>query len=203
MTRNIETSAFDLTKKTLSLLIETLSVLQNKFRVRLTEIKNNLLIGRGVTIIGLSNLNIGKKVTIAHGAILDCGGQSWCNYKGGIKIGSNSYIGYNSVLIGGEEIKIGEKVLISPGTVITTQGHFFQDTRKFIKEQPTQFGKIIIEDDVWVGSNCCILPGVTIGKGSVIGAGAVVNRDIPSYSIAVGIPAKVIKTRGKCDEIKE
>ena len=56
-------------------------------------------------------------------------------------------------------------------------------------------GSVTVEDDVWIGSNCVILPGVTIGCGSVIGAGAVVTKDIPPYSIAVGVPAKVLKQR--------
>ena len=56
-------------------------------------------------------------------------------------------------------------------------------------------GRIIIEEDVWIGSNCNILPNVLIGKGSIIGAGSVVTKNIPEYSIAAGVPAKVIKSR--------
>nr|WP_143033346.1 DapH/DapD/GlmU-related protein [Prevotellamassilia timonensis] len=58
-------------------------------------------------------------------------------------------------------------------------------------------GKVIIEDDCWIGFNVIILPGVTIGKGSIIGAGAVVTKSIPPYSVAGGVPAKVIKSRLK------
>jgi acetyltransferase-like isoleucine patch superfamily enzyme len=65
-----------------------------------------------------------------------------------------------------------------------------------MKDQPTYVAKVIIEDDVWIGANATILPGVRVGKGSVIGAGSVVTNDIPEYSIAVGIPARVISKRG-------
>jgi maltose O-acetyltransferase len=64
-----------------------------------------------------------------------------------------------------------------------------------MKDQPTFLAKIVIEDDVWVGANSTILPGVKVGRGSVIGAGSVVNRDIPEYSFAAGVPAKVIRRR--------
>jgi Acetyltransferase (isoleucine patch superfamily) len=79
--------------------------------------------------------------------------------------------------------------------IITTQGHFFQKTDRFMKDQPTLVAKIVIEDDVWIGANATILPGVKVGRGSVIGAGSVVNKDIPEYSLAVGVPAKVIRNR--------
>ena len=62
-------------------------------------------------------------------------------------------------------------------------------------EQPVQYGEINIGNDVWIGSNVKVLDGVTIGDGSVVGAGSVVNVDIPPYSVAAGVPAKVIKRR--------
>ena len=71
----------------------------------------------------------------------------------------------------------------------------FRDPDRPIHGQGIEFGPIVIEDYVWIGGRANIMAGVTIGKGSVIGAGAVVTRDIPPYSVAVGVPAKVIKTR--------
>lgn len=161
----------------------------------LIQAKKNLYIGPHVRIIPLSYFNVGSNVTIAQGSILDCGGQIWCDFKGRIEIGTGTYIGYNCVLLGGGEILIGQKVLIGPNTVITSQGHYFNDSNKFIRDQKTLLKKVIIEDDVWIGANCSILPGVTIGKGSIVGAGAVVTKDIPPYCIAVGVPAKVIASR--------
>jgi maltose O-acetyltransferase len=169
---------------------------QHRIRVYSRKVGNNLVIGKRVRIVTLSRFKVGKNVGIADGVILDCGGNIWGELRGGITIGNNSYIGYNSVLLGGGEIEIGKKVLISPGTVVTTQGHLFKDTGRYMKDQPTYVAKVIIEDDVWIGANATILPGVRVGKGSVIGAGSVVTNDIPEYSIAVGIPARVISKRG-------
>ncbi|MDZ7341269.1 MAG: hypothetical protein ONB27_07925, partial [candidate division KSB1 bacterium] len=76
-------------------------LIQNRFRLATVQARRNLEIGRGVRIVPLSHFECGENVTIADGAVLDCGGQVWCNYKGGIKIGNNSYIGYNAVLLGG------------------------------------------------------------------------------------------------------
>ncbi len=117
--------------------------IQNRLRLILIQTKKNLDIGPHVRISPLSHFNTGGDVTIAQGSILDCGGQIWCDYKGGIKIGSGSYIGYNCVLLGGGEIVIGEKVLIGPNTVITSQGHFFNDTNKFIRDQKTLLKKLL------------------------------------------------------------
>jgi len=73
--------------------------------------------------------------------------------------------------------------------------HIYKDPKTPIRLQEIRAIGIIIEDDVWLGVGSTVLDGVTIGKGSVIGAGAVVTKDIPPYSIAVGVPAKVIKKR--------
>jgi acetyltransferase-like isoleucine patch superfamily enzyme len=186
----------DLLENILRFLFTPVLSLQKRIRIFFVKIQKNLVLGKNVSISSLSRFKVGKNTHIDAGTILECGGRSWCNYGGGIKIGSHTYIGYYSVLLGGGEIEIGSKVLISPGTVITTQGHFFEKIDKYIKDQGTCLAKIVIEDDVWIGANSTVLPGVTVGKGSVIGAGSVVNRDVPQYSVAVGVPAKVIKKRG-------
>ena len=95
----------------------------------------------------------------------------------------------------GGQIKIGKHVLIGPNCVMRTSGHIFLNPNMLIQNQGHTIKNIIINDDVWLGSNVVVLGGVDIGKGSVIGAGAVVINDIPEYAIAVGVPAKVIKYR--------
>lgn len=91
---------------------------------------------------------------------------------------------------------IGENVMMGPEVLIYTQNHRMDDPDVPMRTQGMREIKpVFIEDDVWVGARVCILPGVTIGKGSVIGACAVVARDIPPYSVAVGNPARVVKTR--------
>ncbi|MBW2968415.1 acyltransferase [Candidatus Woesearchaeota archaeon] len=92
-------------------------------------------------------------------------------------------------------IVIGKYTQIGPRVCMVTGRHQYSDSKKPIKNQKTLFEPIVIGDDVWIGANSTILGGVTIGNGAVIGAGAVVNKDIPPYSVAVGVPAKPIKSR--------
>lgn len=94
----------------------------------------------------------------------------------------------------GGEISIGENVLIGPNVVIRTSNHNFTDRTKNINEQGHSFGNIKIEDNVWIGANCVILSNVLIGKGAVIAAGAVVNKNVDSYTVVGGVPAQKIKS---------
>ena len=96
---------------------------------------------------------------------------------------------------GGGFISIGDNCLIGPNVVIRTSNHKFDDVNTPIVNQGHVTGRIIIEDDVWLGSNVIILPNVTIGKGSVIGAGSVITKDIPKFAVVVGVPGKVVKYR--------
>ena len=114
-----------------------------------------------------------------------------------VAIGNNSTLNQGVIIDGFGGVVIGEGVRIASNTVINTTDHAFEDVDTFIYQQGFICAQVIIEDDVWIGSNCCINKGVTIGKGSVIGSGSVVTKDIPPYSIAVGVPAKRIKSRQK------
>lgn len=109
-----------------------------------------------------------------------------------VSIGNNSAISTYCHIWGAGGVKIGNDVLIAAHCCITSQTH---DTSCEILRGRMIFKKVVIEDNVWLGYNVIVLPGVTIGTGSVIGAGSVVTRDIPPYSIAVGNPARVIKKR--------
>ncbi len=114
------------------------------------------------------------------------------NAVGDVIIGSNSRIGLHNTIIG--PIIIGNHVNIAQGVVLSGMNHSYKDSSKRIDEQKVITSPIIIEDDVWIGANCVILPGVKVGKHSVIGAGSVVTKDIPSYSLAVGNPARITKS---------
>ena len=107
-----------------------------------------------------------------------------------IEIGSNTVINRHTYLDGRVSLKIGNNVNVSHQTLIQTLTHDPQSRDFTCICQP-----VIIEDYVWIGTRSIILPGVTIGEGAVIGAGSVVTKNIPPYSIAVGNPAKVIKMR--------
>ncbi len=114
-----------------------------------------------------------------------------------IDLGSNLYINHDVELDSYNGlIKIGNNVLIGQNTLITTANHNFSDKKKAIIDQGFgPFNRIVIEDNVWIGANVLILPGVHIGKGAIIAAGAVVTKDVPSMCIVGGIPAKKIKMR--------
>lgn len=119
-----------------------------------------------------------------------------------ISIGQNTFIGPGTCIAGPGNIRIGANCLIAAQSGIFANNHNFADLDLPIKEQGVTCKGIEIEDDCWLGSGVKVLDGVTIGKGSVIGAGAVVTKDIPSLSIAVGVPARVIKKRDAKEVIK-
>jgi acetyltransferase-like isoleucine patch superfamily enzyme len=111
-------------------------------------------------------------------------------------IGS-SQLGEYSVISArkGGEIYIGDNVIMGGRIVFHTLNHNFEKKDFLIKTQGISVKPIKIEDDCWIGSDTIILPGVTIGKGSVIGAGSVVTKDVAPYSVVVGNPAKMVKKR--------
>ena len=133
-------------------------------------------------------VRLGFGVVICHYAILNTVG-------GTIAIGDRTSVGDFSNLYGQGGLTIGNDVQISSGCRMIPKTNIFADRHQLISQQRWSTRGITIEDDVWIGVNCVILDGVTIGRGAVIGAGAVVTADIPPYSIAVGVPARVKGTR--------
>lgn len=129
--------------------------------------------------------NMGKNVNIEKGA----------EYNPNVSIGDNSGIGINCELNG--TVNIGNNVLMGPEVVFYTSNHEFKDKDTNIISQGYRLEKqIIIEDDVWIGRRVIILPGVKISKGTVVGAGSIVTKSFPEYSIIGGNPAKIIGRRG-------
>jgi acetyltransferase-like isoleucine patch superfamily enzyme len=111
-----------------------------------------------------------------------------------IKISNNVYIGSYNIIGARESIILEDNVLIGPHVMIGDHSHQYENIEIPIKlQESTEGGPVRIERDSWIGANVFILPNVTIGRHSVIGANSVVNRDIPPYSVAVGAPARVIK----------
>lgn len=113
------------------------------------------------------------------------------NGVGDVHIGNNSLIGMGNVIIG--PVTIGNNVILAQNIVASGLNHNYQDITKPIHQQGVSVAPIIIEDDCWIGANTVITAGVTIGKHSVVAAGAVVTKNIPPYSVAVGNPSRVIK----------
>lgn len=143
---------------------------------------------------------VGDRVTIGKHAIVRPTNIYGSAIGEGLKIGNNSSIGPYSYIGCSGYIEIGDNVMMSPRVSIYSENHLFDDPDLTIKEQGVKREFVKIEDDCWIAANTVILSGVTIGRGSVIAAGSVVNKDVPPYSIVGGVPAKVIKSRkGKAE----
>jgi len=144
----------------------------------------------------LRQLKANPNIKIAKSAHILAKASINCENSGTIEIGENTFINeLCSIYTYSSTIKIGNGVLIGPATVIHTHHHNFQRTDLPIQKQGGNGKSIIIEDDVWIGAHCTILGGVRIGAHSVIGAHSLVNKSIPPYSVAYGVPCKVKRTR--------
>ena len=176
-----------------------------------------LRIGKGVKIIFPRYLNLGNFVSIYDGAYLNCLAEkgikigdwviieknAWMRstvvYEElgiGIEIGEESFIGEYARLGGAGGIKIGKRVGIGAFAQILSEKHIFEDPEKSWYDQGVERKGIIIEDEVYIGNSAIVLDGVKIGKGAVIGAAAVVTKDIPPLAIAAGSPARILRYRG-------
>lgn len=180
----------------LILQMEGLAAIERNVRLRFA---NRIRLGRGVYLdenvyihACPQGVEIGENTLVMHGAVLHV-----YNFRGlphaFIRIGRDSLVGEYSVIRGQGGVTIGNRVYTSPGTQIIAVNHVFDDpTRPFVEQGITAEG-IVIEDDVWLGSNCVITDGVRVGKGAVVAAGAVVTKDVPPHTVVGGVPAKVIR----------
>jgi len=183
------------------------------YRIIFARIGSSVYIQDGVEFISTESIELGNGVYIFKGVRLDGKGHAnnrICLEDGVVAeinvvigtldntciyIGQDTFIGPSVCIAGPGDIKIGKDCLIGAHTGIYANNHNFTDIIKPIKYQGITRQGIVIEDDCWLGDGVKVLDGVKIGRGSVIGAGAVVTKDIPPFSIAVGVPAQVIKSR--------
>jgi galactoside O-acetyltransferase len=107
------------------------------------------------------------------------------------RIGSSVYVNTGLTIIDDSEVRIGDRVMFGPHVTIATAGHPIHPEPRATAGQFS--APVVIEDDVWVGSNVSIMPGVTIGHGSVVAAGAVVNANVPPMVVVGGVPAKILR----------
>ena len=115
----------------------------------------------------------------------------YCDYGFNIYLGKNFYSNHNLVILDANKVEFGDNVFIGPNCGFYTSGHPLDYE---IRNKGLEYAKPIkVGNNVWIGGNVCVLPGVTIGDNVVIGAGSVVNKDIPSNVVAVGNPCKVVK----------
>jgi len=135
-------------------------------------------------VLPFNNFSLGSKSTIEDFSTIN-------NGVGDVIIGDNTLIGMSNVIIG--PITIGDNVIFAQNIVASGLNHEYTDVNTPIHEQKILVSPIVVEDDCWIAANSVITAGVTIGKHSVIAAGAVVTKNIPPNSVAAGNPAKVIK----------
>ena len=136
-----------------------------------------------------ANTLIGPDISLSAGMVP---GQK-CITNPVVTIGDRCLIGRGSGIVGHFSIEIGNDVWTGHNVYITDQNHGYEDVTRPISQQSQPERAVKIGDGSWLGYGSVILPGVTIGEHCVIGANSVVTHDIPSYSVAVGVPARVIK----------
>jgi acetyltransferase-like isoleucine patch superfamily enzyme len=164
--------------------------------------KNKIKAGRTLTIgdyveinaLSKEGITFGNNVTIHRNTIIECTGVIR-NLGEGLVIGNNVGIAQNCFIQVRGKVIIGNDVILGPGVYIFSENHNFDNPDLPVVVQGETRKGVKIEDGVWLGSRTTILDGVTVGKNSIIAAGCVVNKDIPPYSIAGGVPAKILKDR--------
>jgi acetyltransferase-like isoleucine patch superfamily enzyme len=173
----------------------------------LAAIEDHVRINRPEDIV------LGRGVYIDHGVYLHgapgglhVGDSSWImngcrlhvfNYRdipqAGIRIGARTFIGEGSIIRGQGGVVIGDNVLFGPRVCVLAVNHVFTDPAQPIMAQGITAEGIRIEDNCWIGAGATILDGVTVARGACVGAGAVVTHDVPAHSLAVGVPARVVR----------
>jgi acetyltransferase-like isoleucine patch superfamily enzyme len=143
----------------------------------------------GVLVFHPENISLGRNVYLGHYAILKG------YYKGQLRIGDESWIGQQCFLHAAGDLTIGARVGIGPGVKILTSQHEEAGRETPVLFSPVAMAPVVIDDDADVGLGAILLPGVTIGRGAVIGAGAVVTRDVPAYAVVAGSPARILRHR--------
>lgn len=195
------------------------SLRKRLYQLILGRMGKSSFIQEGVEIVGAQSIFLGEHVAILRNACLSAAEHNSRIYLGDfvtlnkdveietkedatVEIGDRTYINKHTWISAGASITIGKDCLIGPYVgIVATNRSYADPTTPINLQEPTSKG-ITIGDDCWLGHRVSVLDGVTIGQGCVIGAGAVVTKDIPPYSIAVGVPAKVVGSR-KLGEVRD
>ena len=183
------------------------------YRTKFKSMGENVYIGKGVTIVNPEFISVGNNVEIKNDVTLIARGEGGITLADGVRIqervyldtervntgyinvGKNVYIGTGTTLFGHMGLEIGDDCLLAQNNQLTPYSHIFDDHNSIIYSQGGHCKKVTIGRDVYIGMRAAIMYSGDIGEGSVIGAGSVVVKPIPPYSVAVGCPAKVIKER--------
>lgn len=172
------------------------------WRFLLLKIRNPHVITRGFVFLdrgahvytrkGYGRLVLGKWVHLGVNTALRC-------HEGTLSIGDKSNLGRGISINCYLDVEIGDCALFADDVYISDFDHRFDDLTKTIKDQGIVKSRVRIERDVWLGTKVTVCRGVVIGEGTVVGANAVVTKDLPAFSVAVGVPARVIKDRKLLD----
>ena len=184
------------------------------YKTKLKHMGEDVQIGKGVKFVNPEYISLGDNVRICDDVTLIARGEGgitlgngvWLNERvyldtesadtGYIKIEDKVYIGTGTTLFGHKGLEIGDNVLLAQNITLTPYSHIFDDPERNIITQGGHSEKVTIGRDSYIGMGVDIMYSGNIGEGSVVGAGSVVVKSIPPYSVAVGNPAKVIKKRG-------
>jgi acetyltransferase-like isoleucine patch superfamily enzyme len=150
---------------------------------------DNVIFEAGVMVFHPENIRLGRNVYVGHQTILKG------YHTNTLSIGDNTWIGQQCFIHSAGGISIGRNVGIGPGVKIMSSSHEEEGIDIPIMSGNLVLSQVSIGDNCDLGLGCIVLPGVTIGVGCQIGAGAVVTKDLPDYSIAAGVPARVIRSR--------
>ena len=167
----------------------------NYFKWKILGLNTNgfIHIMKNVELVNPRNMFMDKEVILFSNIIIKVIQKESTKNKQVFTVGSNTSIGEFSSIVAFKNISIGKNVMIAPQCLITDGTHKFEKRDVLIRKQGNIYQDVIIEDDVWIGAGVKILPGVIIGEGAVIAANSVVTKDVPSYTLYGGIPAKKIK----------
>jgi len=183
------------------------------YRTQFKAMGSHVRIGKNVKIVNPQYISLGDYVTICDDATLIARGSGGITLgshvtvndrvyldterpdEGYIQVGDNVYIGTGTTLFGHRGLEIGDHCLLAQNITLTPYSHIYDDPDRNIIEQGGHCEKVTIGRDTYIGMRCSVMYSGNIGEGCVIGAGSVVVKPIPDYSVAVGCPAKVIKKR--------
>jgi acetyltransferase-like isoleucine patch superfamily enzyme len=164
------------------------------YKKRFKSCGKRVSIPQAVFFKGLENIELGARIAFSpYNSIFAESGS----YEASIKIGNN--VSFNRNVMINADIKgtiiIEDDVIVGPNVVIRASGHRYENIHKPIREQGHHKGRIVIKAGTWIGANAVILPGVTVGKGAIVAAGAVVTKNLNDFDIVGGVPAKRIGSR--------
>jgi acetyltransferase-like isoleucine patch superfamily enzyme len=168
-------------------------VLRHPHKIRLGQgvVVDDLVVldAKGTTNGGIT---LGDGVFVGRGSILSC-------KNGDIVLGDRVNIGFHAEIFSGSRVEVGKDGLLAAYTYLVGGGHEFERGDVAVLEQARTSRGITLGDNVWLGAGARVLDGCTLGRGVVVGAGAVVTSDLPDGSVAVGVPARVVRTREAVD----